>query len=45
MEKKMETTIGIIGVYVGVIFGLYRDNGKGNGSYYIIKSYAMNAKP
>ena len=29
MEKKMET-IGII----GVIWGLYCDNGKENGSYY-----------
>ena len=30
MEKKMETTIGII----GSILGLYWDNGKENGNYY-----------
>ena len=30
MEKKMETT-GII----GVILGLYRDNGKENGNHYL----------
>ena len=29
MEKKMETTI------YRVILGLYRDNGKENGNYYI----------
>ena len=30
MEKKMETTI---------ILGLYRDNGKENGNYFIIAGY------
>ena len=40
MEKNMET-IGIIGIIqrlywdnIGVILGLYRDNGKENGNYY-----------
>ena len=32
MEKKMET-IGIIGIIMGYILGLYRDNGKENGNY------------
>ena len=35
MEKKMET----LGPFKGmcrVIYGLYRDNGKENGSYYIV---------
>ena len=32
MEKKMETT-GIRG-HIGVVFWLYRDNGKGTGNYY-----------
>ena len=32
MEKKMETTI--MG-YIGYILGLYWDNGKENGSYYL----------
>ena len=31
MEKKMETTT--MG-YIGIIQGLYRDNGKENGNYY-----------
>ena len=30
MEKRIETTIGIM----GYILGLYRDNGKENGNYY-----------
>ena len=37
MEKKMET-IGIIVVFIGItwyILGLYRDNGKENGNYYL----------
>ena len=35
MEKKMETTImGYIGV-LGYILGLYWDNGKENGNYYL----------
>ena len=36
MEKKMETT-GIKGV--GIILGLYWDNGKENGNYYNIWGY------
>ena len=36
MEKKMETTImGYIGIIMGYILGLYRDNGKENGNYYV----------
>ena len=35
MEKKMETTIVFRG-YIGVILGLYWDNGKENGNYYSI---------
>ena len=40
MEKKMETTIimGYMGdyrVYIGVIEGLYRDNGKENGNHHL----------
>ena len=35
MEKRMETTIIYWG-NIGVIWGLYRDNGKGNGNYYSI---------
>ena len=32
----METTImGCIGI-IGVILGLYRDNGKQNGNYYLV---------
>ena len=34
----METT-GIIGAYVGVILGLYRDNGKENGNYRDYRGY------
>ena len=37
MEKKMETT-GIIGIIVGlydITVGMYRDNGKENGNYYL----------
>ena len=36
MEKKMKTTIiiGYMGV-IGYILGLYRDNGKENGNYYL----------
>ena len=43
MEKKMETTImgyiGIIVGYIGIIeciLGLYWDNGKENGNYFIV---------
>ena len=31
----------IIGVYIGVILGLYRDHRKENGSYYIIIGYIL----
>ena len=35
MEKNMETIIvGYIGILLGYILGLYRDNGKENGNYY-----------
>ena len=34
MEKKMETTIVFRG-YIGIILGLYRDNGKEHGNYYV----------
>ena len=37
MEKKMETTImGLYRDYIGYILGLYWDNGKENGNYYIV---------
>ena len=32
MEEKMETTVVYRG-YIGIILGLYRDNGNKNGSY------------
>ena len=38
MEKKIETTI--MG-YMGYMLGLYRDNGKENGNYYIIIEYTL----
>ena len=41
MEKKMETTtMGYIGI-IGYILGLYGDNGKENGNYYIIIGYIL----
>ena len=33
MENKMET-IGIIGFILGIILGIYWDNGKEHGNYY-----------
>ena len=39
MEKKKETTIMGLGFWV--ILGLYRDNGKENGNYYIIIGYIL----
>ena len=36
MEKKMETTI--IWGYIGIILGLYWDNGKENGNYYTCRA-------
>ena len=38
MEKKVET-IGIIGILIGYILGLYRDNGKENGNYKDYRDY------
>ena len=37
MEKKMETTVlsGSLGGYLRDILGLYWDNGKENGNYYL----------
>ena len=33
--------IGYIGGYVRVILGLYKDNGKQSGNYYIIIGYTL----
>ena len=35
----METTILYIYIYIGVILGLFWDNGKENGNYYIVYIY------
>ena len=45
MEKKMETT-GIIGIIKDLrVYGLYKDNGKENGNYYIIIRYILGLYP
>ena len=37
MEKKMEAiTMGYLGI-IKIIWGLYRDSGKANGSYYRVR--------
>ena len=42
IEKKMETTImGLYRDYIGYILGLYWDNGKENGNYYIKIGYIV----
>ena len=38
VEKKMENEM-TTREYIGFILGLYGDNGKENGSYYIIKGF------
>ena len=38
MEKNMETTISK--GYIVVIWGVYGDNGKENGNYYILGLYS-----
>ena len=32
---------GLYRVYIGIILGLYRDNGKENGNYYIIVDFGF----